>query len=251
MPGSFAVARRELYAELPSTQDRAVELAREGAEEGSVVVARHQSRGRGRGDRGWASPVGGLYLSVVLRTPPAAVLLPLAIGAEVADALLEEYRVRLRLKWPNDLVAVDGAGTCRKLAGVLVDVVGPAAPGAPAIAGIGVNALPPVPPWPDELRGGAVALGELTEVPVDLERLESVVAGAVVRARRALGEATGARSTVARARGLLYGAGEAVSVDGVPVGRLRGLRDDGALEVAGSDGAEFLLAGDLRVGVGA
>jgi BirA family transcriptional regulator, biotin operon repressor / biotin---[acetyl-CoA-carboxylase] ligase len=250
MPGSVALARRELFDELPSTQDRAIELARDGAEDGSVVVARRQSRGRGRGERRWESPRGGLYLSLVLRPAPAGTVLPLAIGAEVAGALSMEFPVRLRLKWPNDVLAVDGAGDARKLAGVLVDLVRAAGGGAAAVVGIGVNARHGVAEMPAEVATGAVSLEELCGRAVDLDRLESIVAGAAVATRRALAEPNGDRSELERVRGLLYGVGERVTVDGKPVGSLVGVRDDGALEVAAPDGLRALLAGEVRVGVG-
>ena len=245
------MAQREVYAELPSTQDRAVELARQGVAEGSVVVARRQSRGRGRGDRSWASPEGGLYLSVVLRPGLIGPVLPLAIGAELADAVTLEYGVRPRLKWPNDLLAVDTAGTARKLAGILVDLVRTANGSAAAVAGIGLNAHRPRDDLPAGVRERAVALEELTTLPIDLEALERLVVGASVRAARALGPPEGERAVLARVRGLLYGAGEPVTVDGRPVGTLAGVRDDGALEVWSSGSLRALLAGDVRVGVGA
>lgn len=242
------MALREVYPELRSTQERAVELARCGAEDGSVVVARQQSHGRGRGDRRWESPPGGLYLSVVLRPALGSAVLPLAIGAEVADGLALEYGVRLRLKWPNDLLAVDAAGRSRKLAGVLVDGVRAVDGAEAAVAGIGVNVRRLEPDLPAELLAGSVALEELTGTPVDLERLEAVVTQAAVRARKALAEERGSRSVVPRVRGLLYGVGEEVTADGVPVGTLLDVREDGALEVGGPGGIRAIFAGDVRVG---
>jgi len=241
------MALRELHEDLPSTQDRAIELARQGAEDGSVVVARSQSLGRGRGDRRWESPPGGLYVSVVLRPVPAPDLLPLALGAELASALTEEYAVRLRLKWPNDLLAVDGAGAAGKLAGVLVDLVRTPGAGAAAVAGLGVNAgrWPVAVPAPS----GAVGLEQLVGGPVDLGRLETVAVRSAVAARRALTTEDGERVVLARARGLLYGVGEPVTVDGRPVGPLRGLRDDGAIEVDSPAGRLAIRSGDVRVGV--
>lgn len=245
------MASRELYDELPSTQDRALELARDGAEEGSIVVARRQSRGRGRGDRRWESPPGGLYLSVVLHPSAGPGLLPLAIGGELAGALAECYGVRTRLKWPNDLLALEPGGAARKLAGILVDLVRARSVGVAAVAGIGVNVGRFGPGLPAEVRERSIALEELARSPIELPGLETVVARAAVGARRALAEGSGERGVLARARGLLYGVGEAVTVDGAPVGTLLGLRDDGALEVDGPRGVRALIAGDVRVGVGA
>jgi BirA family biotin operon repressor/biotin-[acetyl-CoA-carboxylase] ligase len=243
------MARRELYDELPSTQDRAIELARGGAEDGSVVVARRQSHGRGRGDRRWESPAGGLYVSIVLRPGAPATVLPLAIGAELARGLAETYGVRLRLKWPNDLLAVDPGGAPRKVAGILVDVV-PGGDRPAAVVGIGVNARSTGPGLSGPVGAGSVALEELTASEVAFDALETLVLHAARDACRALSFDRGSEAVLARVRGLLYGVGEPVMVDGAPVGTLVGLRGDGALEVTGPRGVEALFAGDVRVGAG-
>jgi len=245
------MAPREFYEELPSTQDRALAWARQGAPDGSTVVARRQSQGRGRGDRTWASPPGGLYLSVVLRPAGALGLLPLAIGAEIAGSFAERYGVRLRLKWPNDLLAVDAGGRTRKLAGILVDVVMGPEEVPSAVAGIGVNALGPVDPPSPGVTLRAVTLSELTGTAVALDRLESEVAVSSLRARDALRGPAGQASVLARCRGLLYGRGEPATVDGVPSGVVRGLGADGSLLLHTDGGLRSVLAGDVRVGVGA
>lgn len=244
------MAQRELYPELPSTQDRALQLARQGAPDGSVVVARRQTRGRGRGTRRWESPDGGLYLSVVLAPSSPGPLFPLAVGAAIADALSLEYRVRLRLKWPNDLLAIDGGGTSRKLGGLLVDVVPRADGSSAAVVGIGVNARTPASRHSPAVRASSVGLEELAGAPVDLDRLESVVVQAAKGARSSLEESGGDRPVLARVRGLLYGVGEAVAVDGAGIGTLVGVRPDGALEVLGPDGPRIVLAGHLSLGAG-
>jgi len=244
------VARRELYEELDSTQDRALDLARHGAEDGARVVARRQTKGRGRGGRRWASPPGGLYVSVVLRPPPAGALLPLALGAELAVALCERYAVRPRLKWPNDLYAVDRAGRARKLGGVLVDLVSAGGSGA-AVVGVGINARRADGDLPPEVRARAVSLEELTDLPVSLDDLEELVVRAAADARRALAEPGGAVPVLARCRGLLYGLGEPVTVGGVAAGTAVGLGDDGSLVVAGPRGPCTMLSGEDHVEVGA
>ena len=115
---------RELYDSLPSTQDRALALARDGAPEGTRVVARRQSRGRGRLERAWESPEGGLYRSIVLSRPRDHFgLLPLTVGAVLASALRKEYSVPVVLKWPNDLLVLEPGRHPRKLSGILTDDV--------------------------------------------------------------------------------------------------------------------------------
>lgn len=106
------------FGSVTSTQDIARELPI-----GSIVVADHQSAGRGRLDRRWDAPDGtALLASFVLEPNP---LLSLAAGVAAAEACGPQ----VRLKWPNDLL-VDG----RKLGGILVEVVE-----GKAVCGIGIN----------------------------------------------------------------------------------------------------------------
>lgn len=123
-----------------STNDEAKRLAEAGAASGQVVVAREQTRGRGRYGRTWASPPGNLYASVLLR--PHCVLaetaqLSLVAGLALAEALerLGPPGLELALKWPND-VLIRGA----KTAGILLES-GPSAGdgGLWVVIGSGVN----------------------------------------------------------------------------------------------------------------
>ena len=108
-----------------STQVLAREFLNRGAAMGTVVVAREQDQGRGRRNRAWVSPPGGLYASVLL---PAAPLLSPRAGIAVASAL-RAFGAQARLKWPNDVLI-----EAKKVGGILIEVVGGA-----AIVGIGVN----------------------------------------------------------------------------------------------------------------
>lgn len=103
-----------------STNDIAKKLAEQGAPEGTVVVARTQKHGRGRGEKTWSSPAGGLWFSLVLR-PEVAMstisLLSLAAGIAVAKTIRRLFPIRAMLKWPND-VTING----RKVAGILVEM---------------------------------------------------------------------------------------------------------------------------------
>ena len=132
-----------------STNDDVEALARQGAPEGTCVVADQQTAGRGRLDRSWVSPPGaGLWASVLVRPGdmPADRIgwLPLVAGVAVSDALKEACSVRAELKWPNDLVAIaaacGGSEGPRKLGGILSAFV-PATAGAAAavVLGIGIN----------------------------------------------------------------------------------------------------------------
>jgi BirA family biotin operon repressor/biotin-[acetyl-CoA-carboxylase] ligase len=142
----FTDVRR--YHSVSSTNDVAAALARAGAPEGVVVVADHQSAGRGRWGRSWtALPGSSLLVSVLLRPgpdPDALALVPLATGLAAVDACLDVAGFAPGLKWPNDLV-VDGA----KLGGILTELL-PAPDGAPpaVVVGVGVNLR-----WPAEGAG--------------------------------------------------------------------------------------------------
>lgn len=126
-------------ATVGSTNDLARQLARAGAEHGTVVVAGEQTAGRGRRQRPWESAAGtGLYVSVVLRSPAGdecyAAALQLAAGVALAETLTPLLPEPAELLWPNDCLCVG-----QKLAGVLVEseATGPAIDFL--VCGIGVN----------------------------------------------------------------------------------------------------------------
>ena len=122
----------EVVQEIGSTNAALVAAAAEDAPEGSVLVAEHQVAGRGRLDRVWTSPPrAGLTVSFLLRPDvPAARrgCLPLLTGVALGEAVGEVTGVRTSLKWPNDLLAVDGY----KLAGILAESTGRAVQIRPA-----------------------------------------------------------------------------------------------------------------------
>jgi BirA family transcriptional regulator, biotin operon repressor / biotin---[acetyl-CoA-carboxylase] ligase len=142
--------RVELHDEIASTQERARELAREGAPHGTLVVSKVQTGGRGRLGRRWGSPAGGLWMSLVLRpniSAKAAARTTQMAAVAVAKAL-REFGVEARIKWPNDLL-VKGRKICGILAESSVENVPVAAkrvgPGAERpvdfiILGVGLNA---------------------------------------------------------------------------------------------------------------
>jgi BirA family biotin operon repressor/biotin-[acetyl-CoA-carboxylase] ligase len=111
----------------------AVVAADLGQPQGLVVVAEHQTAGRGRVGREWTSPPrAGLTFSFLLRpTVPDArwTWLPLLTGLAVAEATSEMTDVEVDLKWPNDLLIAD-----KKVGGILVERIG-----AAVVVGVGIN----------------------------------------------------------------------------------------------------------------
>ncbi|MGH9135518.1 MAG: biotin--[acetyl-CoA-carboxylase] ligase, partial [Acidimicrobiales bacterium] len=142
-PPRFVDVQR--VVETGSTNSDLLALARQGAPEGTVLVADHQTAGRGRMGRTWEAPPGSSLLVSVLLRPPVEVadLVTMVAGLAMADAVGPE----VRLKWPNDLVIDD-----RKLAGLLAEADWSGGGQSPAVVvGIGVNVA-----WAPE---GAVACG--------------------------------------------------------------------------------------------
>lgn len=122
----------------PSTNAVVAERARQGEAGGLVVVAEHQTAGRGRLDRVWVTPARAALTFSFLVTPdrvPAArwPWLPLLAGIAVAEGVRRVTDVPCELKWPNDVLVAD-----QKLAGILVErVERPSGPAA--VVGVGLN----------------------------------------------------------------------------------------------------------------
>lgn len=130
----------EVVEEADSTNSLVAQRAREGAAAGLVIVAEHQTAGRGRLDRTWeVPPRAALTFSMLVRPdiPPASwPWLPLLTGYAVHAALVDRVP-GLALKWPNDVLVQEPKGD-RKLAGILVERVDTDA-GPAAVLGVGIN----------------------------------------------------------------------------------------------------------------
>lgn len=160
--------------EVGSTNDFAKELARYGAEEGTVVIAETQKAGRGRLGRGWFSPKDGLYFSVILRpkiSASEAVNLVFVAGLAVAKVLDEVYGLRIETKWPND-VLVNG----RKICGILSEMTSLKDRLNFVVVGVGVNANFDVEKsLPRELWESATSVENELGKRVDLQELLRVL----------------------------------------------------------------------------
>jgi len=146
----------EYWEELPSTMDRAAELARAGAPEGLLVVAERQTAGRGRLERTWVSPSGGLWFSLLLHpTLPLSQigLLGLAFALAAAETIREIAGIKVGVKWPNDLL-YEG----RKLAGLLLETRLREGKLDCVIFGMGLNLNTPLEAFPAALQKSATSL---------------------------------------------------------------------------------------------
>jgi BirA family biotin operon repressor/biotin-[acetyl-CoA-carboxylase] ligase len=162
------------YPSIGSTNEEAMTWADEGAPEGAVVGADHQTAGRGRWGRTWSSEPGNLVQTSTILRPNLPVLdagvITTSIGVACARAVEEVSGLEVGLKWPND---VNIAG--KKIAGILVESrVDDRGNITVSIAGVGINANWAIADMPEEIRERATSISVATRAPVD--RLELLVA---------------------------------------------------------------------------
>ena len=247
----------EYHDRIGSTNERARELAADGAD-ATAVIADEQTGGRGRLDREWAAPSGGVSVSVLSRpnVPTArAPLFTLAAAVATTDAC-REAGVDARIKWPND-VLVSGAERAaggddatgdrtgrggRKLAGILTEMEGEADRVGWLVVGIGVNANVD----PAALPSGATSLSAERGDPVDRRRVT-----ATLLERYAELTATPAALdrvlSAWRERAVTLGRRVRVdTADGTVEGTAVDVADPGALVVDTGDGRRRVHAGDCE-----
>jgi len=231
-----------------STNTKAVNWAREGAEEGSVVVTEYQSEGRGRHGRTWDAQKGkNLMFSVVLRPDLAADRLGLiTVAASVAVAETIDDFVsphRAALKWPND-VLLEGRKTCGMLLESSISRVQSA---EVVVLGVGLNVNQTA--FPDALADTATSLRLTTGRPVlrvplfarllwQLEvRYDAVQSGDDTSVREAFHDRFSALQKQVSFR--------VPGTDRTITGTVQGITETGALHLNTSHGPEIVHAGDV------
>lgn len=234
----------EVVESIGSTNAELLARAGAGADEGTVLVAEHQEAGRGRLDRTWTSPPrAGLTVSFLVRPDvPAARRgwLPLLTGVALAESVGEATGVRASVKWPNDLLALDG----RKLAGILAEASSDA-----VVVGTGLNVNTNATELPDT----GTSLSVVTGAPVDRGPLLLAFLRAVERRYRAWVDALGDPVASGLARDYLAWSstvGTTVAVTLPDGSTLEGVAQavdwDGRLVVATAGGTVELASGDVQ-----
>lgn len=233
--------RLEGGEETGSTNDDARALAREGAPEGTVVLASRQTSGRGRLGRTWESPEGGAYFSAVLRpqvAPSQVASLALAVALGVSRGL-EELGLSSQVKWPNDVIAAGG-----KMAGVLLEMTAEADRVDWIVVGVGINVRAP------EARvQGAAYIDDIVDVPVAraMAAVLDGVAGAYADWRDggfdALREEYAEKATLTGKSVAVRDAAGALRAEGV----VAGVDDTGRLLVVSAEGIFPVEAGEVTL----
>ncbi len=146
---SDIVKKLLVFERLDSTNSTAKELARAGANDGTIVIAQTQNQGRGRFQRIWESPEGGVYLSLILRPripTEKASLLPFVVALAVSNTI-ESYGTHASIKWPNDVLVNN-----KKIAGVLLESEAKGHTINYVVVGIGINLNIDIEKLPSDIR---------------------------------------------------------------------------------------------------
>jgi BirA family biotin operon repressor/biotin-[acetyl-CoA-carboxylase] ligase len=227
-----------------STNDEARVLAQAGAPAGTVVIADHQSAGRGREGRRWHDTPGeSLLLSVVLRParsadPASPGPAPLRVGLAACDAIRRVTGIETRLKWPNDVLTSDD----RKLAGILCEAVSGADPFV--VAGVGINVLQSDAAWPPELAGRVTSIRAVAGAAPTRAALAAALIDALRPFTPGTAELDAAELDAFRRRDALDG--REIALDGEPAGTAAGIGADGALIIRTPAGTRTVHSGTVR-----
>ena len=239
--GTKRIGKKSYYFDkIDSTQNRAVSMAESAGEDGTVIVAERQTRGRGRSRRRWESPDGGIWMSVITRPGiggDALSLLPIAVAVALAGAIRKTTGIRARLKWPNDVTIGS-----KKVAGVIIDASVESGRLEYAVIGAGINFDVDVEKIERTLRGTPDRYGGVTsirghdctanrldliraffaELERNLSRLESGRTGAIIKDWTRDSCTLGGRVSAHTGGGRITGVAQKIDRDGALIIKTRG-----------------------------
>lgn len=153
------------YNEVGSTNTIAKYLAGNGIENGSVVISEKQNNGRGRSGKSWQSPLGGIWLSIILNpnvNTSKIPLITLATGVAVAKTLEKMGIENPEIKWPNDIL-ING----KKVCGILTEAVSNLNTIEEVIVGVGIDANLSIADFPHDLQDITTTLKEELKKEID------------------------------------------------------------------------------------
>ena len=133
----FLGKRVYYFDTIDTTQNFAIKIASNGDENGTIIISKKQTGGRGRMKRKWKSPVGGIWMSIIIHPKfdiSYTTLVPIATSLALCIAIEKILKIKPELKWPND-VTLKG----KKVAGILVDTSIVSNEIENMVLGIGIN----------------------------------------------------------------------------------------------------------------
>jgi len=236
------------FVHVSSTQEIAKELATQGAVEGTVIIAETQSAGRGRLGRGWFSPAGGIWVSLLLspkRSIQELQVLNLLAALAVSRSIEKACGLEARIKWPNDIL-IQG----RKVAGILSETFAKGGIVSNVVLGVGINANLDTELFPSDMRSSATSLSAtlgnfvdrvtlvqslLKELDALYEEFEKVGSGFIISEVKRLSTTLGRKVKV-------------VSFDEAAEGLAVDIHTDGALVVRVENGTtQLFYSGDVSI----
>ena len=132
------IGRRIYYFdEIDSTQNYALQISNNTNENGAIIIAEKQTHGKGRLNRKWYSPEGGIWLSVIIHPElqiSDATIIPLAASLALCESIKKVHKIKTDVKWPNDITVDD-----KKVAGMLIDTSIQGNKVENLVLGIGIN----------------------------------------------------------------------------------------------------------------
>lgn len=236
------------FDSIDSTNTRAKQMAADGAPYGTVLIADHQTGGRGRLGRTFQSPSGmGIYMSVILRPqcrPEHLMHLTCAAAVAACDAIEAAVGLRPGIKWTNDLVH-----SSRKLAGILTELSVEAGTVNCAVIGIGINCCQQETDFAPDIRAVAGSLAMVAGRQIDRAKVATALIDQLQRMDRTLLE--GKAAAMERYRQDCITIGRDISLvrgDELRHGHAVGVDDEGALLVSFPDGhVEAVNSGEVSV----
>lgn len=244
------IGRQAYYFDsIDSTQNQALKMAEDVANDGTIVVAAKQTGGHGRSGRKWVSPKGGIWISIILHPTfdiSITTLFPIASALALSIAIEKTFSIQPELKWPNDLT-IKG----KKVAGMLVDVSLESNKIENLVLGVGINFDVNAKQIEKSLKGtsnfyGVASLSDQKQnikpiqlVQTFLIELEKIYKSLNAKqTKKIISEWTVRSSTIGKNV-------ELNTSDSKIKGKAIKIDDDGALVVSGNNKNHRIIAGDI------
>ena len=224
--------------EISSTNELAKEVARN-SENGTVILAMIQTEGRGRLSRPWASPPGGIWMSLILKPkmPLSQVhQINMAVSVAVSKSIQNLYGLDAGIKWPNDILINE-----RKVCGILMEVSAQVDRLDYAVVGLGINANVDVSGFPEEWKSTSIGhqLGVVVSRAELIQKILLEVEAAYERMNSTEIYEEWRRRSITLGRHVRI-----KSITGDLIGVAEDLLKDGALCLKTKEGRKHILAGD-------
>lgn len=237
-----------LYKEIESTNTTAKKFVEQDAQEGTIIIAEHQTAGKTRKHDGWVSPKGGIYMTMILRPDVSleeASKLTIVTGVAIAKTLHDQFNINVGIKWPNDLLIGN-----KKICGILTEAVTDYDKIKAVLVGIGIDVNFDEKELPKDMQNIATTvkselnmeynraeiLKEFFKIFEDLyEQYKNKNFKYIVSEWRRLSTTTGNRVKVYTGRKVVYG-------DAV------GITNEGALIIEYDDGKlDKIISGEIKI----